>query len=565
MNKKNLLLLLVLFYCSVYAQKNNPGVPDSLKGKNYEYLDDKIYELRKDSSRASVYAYAFLNKAKAEKNWREMMNGYQNLLHMSPKALRIVYADSMVYVAKKSNDNELIGSAYLSKGIVYFAQRVHHQAMDNYLLANNYISQTSNQYLIHKVKYSIAQTKFYIGFYDEALALLQQCVTYYKDRHPRPYLNSLHSLGLCYNKLGNYGRCSQINALGISESKKLKVEEMIPYFMHSEGVNEYFKKNYGTAIKNIESSIEAVKENNDPANEEIGYFYIGKSYWSLHRKEKAIPYFELVDKIFTEKKILRPDIRQAYELLINYYKSNKDIPKQLYYIDQLLKADTLLTETNKYIVGKIHKQYDTKELLLEKERIKKENQNMAAELIWEKYYDWIFAGIILLLFIAILAMTYHFQNIEKKYKKNYQLHIEKQQKNKYKTKPATEKVQINNINPETAALLLKNIENFERDKKFLQKDWNLSSLSSAFNTNPKYVSIILENFRTKGINEYISGLRIDYIINLLQTESKFKYYTYEALAKEAGFSTTERFKKAFLSKMGFSPSYFIGQLKKNKD
>ncbi|MHC0443073.1 helix-turn-helix domain-containing protein [Flavobacterium sp. 3-210] len=564
MNQKNLLLLLLLSFHLVSAQKNNFKIPDSLKKKNYEYLDDKIYDFRKDSARASVYAYALLYKAKSEQNWKEIINAYQNLLHMSPLKLRIVYADSMIYAAKKSNNNELIGSSYLSKGIVYYSQRIQDQAMDNYLTANSYISKTSNQYLLHKVKYSIAQTKFYIGFYDEAVSLLQECITYYKDEHPRPYLNSLHSLGLCYNKLGNFGRCSEINALGISESKRLKIEEMTPYFIHSEGINEYFKKNYGVSIQNIESSIEAIKENNDAANEEVGYFYIGKSYWSLHQKEKAIPYFQLVDKIFNDKKILRPDLRQAFELMINYYKSKKDLNKQLYYVDQLLKADTLLTETNKYIVGKIHKQYDTKELLLEKQRITIDNEKMAAELHWEKYYRWIFAGVILLLFIVLLAVTYHYQKIRKKYKKNYQLHIQSQQTDKDRPKAAAEKVPIKNINSETVALLLKHFENFEKDKKFLEKDWNLSSLSSAFNTNPKYVSNILEHFRTKGINEYINGLRIDYIINLLETESKFKHYTYEALAKEAGFSTTERFKKAFLAKMGFSPSFFINKLKKEK-
>jgi len=565
MNTKNLLLLMLLFSYSASAQKNNFKIPDSLKKRNYEYLDDQIYDFRKDSVRASVYAYALLYKAKSEQNWKEIVNGYQNLLHMSPLKLRIVYADSMIYAAKKSKDNELIGSSYLSKGIVYYSQRIQDQAMDNYLTANSYISKTSNPYLIHKVKYSIAQTKFYIGFYDEAVSLLQECIQYYKDQHPRPYLNSLHSLGLCYNKLGNFGRCSEINALGISESKRLKIEEMTPYFIHSEGINEYFKKNYGASIQNIESSIEAIKENSDAANEEVGYFYIGKSYWALHQKEKALTYFQRVDKIFNEKKILRPDLRQAFELMITYYKTKKDFNKQLYYVDQLLKADTLLTETNKYIVGKIHKQYDTKELLLEKERITRDNEKMAAELHWEKYYDWIFAGVILLLFIVLLAVTYHYQKIRKKYKKNYQLHIEEQQTAKDKPKAAiTEKVPIQNINSETVAVLLKHFENFEKDKKFLEKDWNLSSLSAAFKTNPKYVSNILEHFRTKGITEYINGLRIDYIVNLLQTESKFKHYTYEALAKEAGFSTTERFKKAFLAKMGFSPSFFINKLKKEK-
>lgn len=33
----------------------------------------------------------------------------------------------------------------------------------------------------------------------------------------------------------------------------------------------------------------------------IGYFYIGKSYCGLNDKEKAMAYFEKVDKSYTER------------------------------------------------------------------------------------------------------------------------------------------------------------------------------------------------------------------------------------------------------------------------
>lgn len=564
MNRQIALLFFILFALPISAQKNPSRIPDSLKQKNYEYLDDKIYELRKDSARASLYAYAFLNKAKKEQNSKETINAYQNLLHLSPQSLRIAYADSMIHIAKKSKDSELIGSSYLTKGTVYYGQRMQQQAMDEYLTANHYISQTSNEYLIHKVKYCIAQTKFYAGFYDEAASLLKQCIGYYKNGQPRPYLNSLHSLGLCYNRLGDYEKCSKINALGISEGRRLNAEEMMPYFKHSEGINEYFKKNYHSSVKNIESSIDAIRENNDYANLEIGYFYIGKSYWALNQKEKAAGYFKLVDQIFSEKKILRRDLRQAFELMITYYKTKKDLKSQLYYIDQLLKADTLLTESKEYIVGKIHKQYDTKELLLEKERIAAENETMSAQLIWEKHYDRIFGGVILLLFLAIIGVTGYHYRTRRIYKKNYELLMGARDAKKSIAKAKSEKSPITNMNTDTVSLLLKQLDNFEKDRRFLDKDWNLTTLSAAFKTNPKYLASILDHYRDKGINDYINGLRIDYIISMLRTQPLSRLYKYESLAKEAGFSTTERFTKAFLAKTGIAPSYFIAQIKKEK-
>lgn len=556
MNNQNLLLFFVLLFFKVSAQKVSFVVPDSLKDKNYEYLDNKFYNLKRDSTKAALYAYTFLLKAKKEGNSKEILNGFQNLMLISPDNLRIVYADSMLYAAKKSNDNVLIGSAYLTKGSVYYGLKQQQKALDNYLTANRFLSKTNDLYQIHKVKYCIALAKFYVGFYEESVSLLRECVHFYKNEDSRAYLNSIHLLGLCYNKLGNYGLCSEMNALGIAESKRLNSQEMLPYFTHSEGINDFFKKNYSESIKNIESSLEAIKENSDFANVAIGNFYIGKSYWSQNRKEKAVEHFQIIDNIFKEKKYLRPDLRQTFELMIDYYKSKKNLSAQLYYVDELLRADTLLVENNKYILGKIHKQYDTQELISEKERISK-------ELVWEKNYDVIFTFVIFILFAVIFYLNYRYRRNKKLYKKNFEMLMQEHKDFKNTTKSKLEKVPIKDINSETVASILKQLEKFENDKKFLDKDWNLVTLSAAFNSNTKYLAAILYHYRSKGINEYINGLRIDYIINLLQSESKFRKYSYEALAQEAGFSSTQRFANAFQVKAGMPVSFFIKEITKS--
>lgn len=551
MNRNLLLLLPILLSQFITGQKNKYVAVDSLKNKSYDYLDEKIYELRKDSIKASVYLFAYLHKAKREHNWKEVTNAYQNILHQSPDKLRIIYADSMIFAAKKTNEDAVIGAAYLSKGIVYYGQKQQIEAMDSYLTANRFISMTNDAYQIHKVKYHMALIKFYIGFYDEAISLFKECLAYYKDSKPRPYLNSLHSLGLCYNKIGDYGRCSETNALGLSECSRLKIKEMIPYFNHSEGINDYYKKNYASSIQNIQSSLEEIKENNDFANESIGNFYIGKSYWSSNQKSKALHYFHKVDEIFKKKNYLRPDLRQVYELLITYYKTKDDLKPQLYYVDQLLKADTLLTETNKYLIGKIHKEYDTKELLSEREKIKE-------QFACQKYYDFIWAGVILLSFVTIVFMTYrHFKN-RSLYKKKFGELMAQLNDAKNKPKFRNENSPILDINSDTVSIVLKQLEKFERDKKFLEKDWNLGTLSASFNSNSKYLSAIVHHHKGKGFVEYINDLRIDYIISLLHNEPKYKHYT------NAGFSSTQRFANAFLAKTGMPAIYFMEELRKKQ-
>ncbi|WP_163400645.1 hypothetical protein [Flavobacterium fluviatile] len=152
-------LIFVMCLCVPYfgiPQKNTFKVPDSLAKKNYTYLDDKIYEFRDDNKMAAIYLLAYLHKSKNEKNWKEVVHAYQNFLHQSPEKLKLVYADSMIYAAKKSNDNGLIGSAYLSKGIAFYGRKQYDLASDNYSIANNYISKSGDKYLIYKVKHQMA-------------------------------------------------------------------------------------------------------------------------------------------------------------------------------------------------------------------------------------------------------------------------------------------------------------------------------------------------------------------------------------------------------------------------
>src|SRR5690606_626021 len=118
--------------------------------------------------------------------------------------------------------------------------------------------------------------------------------------------------------------------------------EMKPYFVHLEGINHYFKNNYATSIQKIRSSLPPIIENKDFANQSVGYFYLGKDYWALNKQEYAMTYFRKVDKIFTEKNYIRADLRENYEFIIRYYKAKNDLKAQLYYVNQLLKADSLL-------------------------------------------------------------------------------------------------------------------------------------------------------------------------------------------------------------------------------
>ncbi|RTZ01327.1 helix-turn-helix domain-containing protein [Flavobacterium sp. RSP49] len=541
MTKNYLLIIWVCLSYNAYAQQNNFVLPDSLSTKDYKYFSNNILYEEKDSIKERLFAQSWLAKAKREKNFGQMAHSYKALIYTSSKKLQLIYVDSMLATAKRTADIEFIASGYMTKGVVQYDRKEHMNALDSYLKADEYISKTNNPYLSYKVKYVIAQIKYYLGFYDEATALFQECVNYFKGKNDRAYLNSLHSLGLSYNRIGKYELCSQMNKTGLNEGLRFKNLEMEPYFIHSEGVNQYFKHNYRDAIKKLKEALPAVIHDKDFGNETTAYFYIGKSYWAQELQEKALPYLKKIDEAFQKQKYIRPDLREAYEILIDYYQQRNNRELELYYVSTLLKVDQVLHKDFKYLSGKIHKEYDTKNLIQTQRNI-------------EKYWTVIIT--IMTVIIAVLVYRHY---------KNKRLFEELMNR-----KPETHQSLASNntskdteldINPEVIAAILKNLEKFERNKKYLEKDMTLAKMALLLNTNTKYVSKIIARYRDKGTVEYITYLKIEHIIELLINENKYRNYKNKSLSDEAGFGSTQIFTRAFKNQTGLSPTYFINKLR----
>lgn len=569
--KKYLLSILLLFSHYVEAQLTNGKIPDSLLAKDYNYLSNATLTYNKDKVKSMLYAQSWLKKAKADNDFEQTALAFKSVLYNSDKKTWATYADSMLIAAKQTKNDILIGSAFMTRATVYYEQKDNKNALDNFLWADEYISKTNDSYSIYKVKFGIARTKYYLGFYDEAISLFKECIDYFKEENDRAYLNSIHGLGVCYNKIGKYDLSSATNQLGLNEGRNLENIEMEPYFIHSEGINQYFKNNYPIAIKELNSVLPFMKRNKDFANETVAYFYLGKCYWSTKEQEKAITYFKKVDEAFVQQKYIRPDLRESFELLIDYYKKHGDTKSQLYYINHLLKVDYILGQNYKYLLRKVVKEYDTKELL-------KSKQDIENAMISRTVID--FSIISLMALVIAYLINRHFKNkrlfeeimkrdtskpaitenttesraFEKIIKNGTSEHISFEFNDKQNTQE---------ISPDIETGILKKLEKFEQTKKYIEKDMTLSKMASLLNTNTKYVTKVIAKHRGKGTIDYITDLKIDYIIEILKTENKFRNYTNKALGEEAGFGSTQNFTRAFKVRTGITPTYFIYKLKKS--
>ena len=123
---------------------------------------------------------------------------------------------------------------------------------------------------------------------------------------------------------------------------------------------------------------------------------------------------------------------------------------------------------------------------------------------------------------------------------------------------------IADINQDKIKSLLKQLEKFEKDDKFLEKDLTSNKLAVVFGTNAKYLSKIIYHYRGKKFVDYINDLKVDYLISLLQNDKAVRKYSNKALAEEVGFSSTQRFTNAFFARTGMPVSFFIQEIKKDE-
>ena len=118
-----------------------------------------------------------------------------------------------------------------------------------------------------------------------------------------------------------------------------------------------------------------------------------------------------------------------------------------------------------------------------------------------------------------------------------------------------------NIASKTEKALLKKLELFEKNKGFIKKDVNLTTLAKQFETNTKYLSEIIKTYRHKQFNTYLNELRIHYIVDRLQNEPKYINTKISYLASDCGFTSHSTFTTIFTQIMNESPSVFMKRIK----
>lgn len=541
---------------------------DSLAKYSYEELEKKFYDTRyTDKDLCKLYAQKYLSKAKRDGDKVKISRGY---FHMSifyyvvsnKDLTSIQYADSITEVCKHCKDKDFPAMGYYSKGAHLYDSGKPKDALEPLLEALEVLKLNRNITLEIDTRNAIIALKSNWSSSKETLKHQLELFNFirkqknYKKEYKVAYAISIYNLSVEYGKNRNYKKQLEFAKLGIDEKIK-DVKEVSYYdYVSRAGVAQYYLGNYKASIDSCLKALPYLLKINT-RDVMMRLYYIAKSYDKLKQPEKAHFHFLKADSIYQATKDIFPEMRDAYEHIIEYYKSKNDVQNQIKYYDRLIAVDKVIDSTYTYVTETVNKKFDTPQAIAERNRLVEEAK--AKESSWK--YSFAAISAILLVILGVLVAAFRRQ---KYYKRRFEniMSIEQSRNalNQTKEKETSKKKDID-VPEEIVESILQQLETFEASQKFT-KQISLTELAKKLGTNPKYLSKVINGHYQKNFSTYINELRIEYVISKLKEDSKFRNYTIKAIGKEAGFGNTESFSKAFLKTTGINVSYFINQLQK---
>ncbi|MHC0447620.1 helix-turn-helix domain-containing protein [Flavobacterium sp. 3-218] len=555
-------LLLPIFVVAQTPKKD-------LKALSYDQLHDLYFKNVGNPKKQIIYTNAYMAKAtKENSNIRKARANYQIALfyYQSDRNKAIQYLDSVIKYSEGSKDKFFPAAAYCEKADLLKSQFKFKEAMLNYNKAEKVALQTNLDYYYVVREYVGTAKSENLEEYDEALEIYKECYSYYRTKDFRTgkcaddYQSIIFGIADCFKSLHNTDSTSFYNKLGYKESSITKNELFKYLFVLNEGANQVLKKNYNAALDSINKSLPKMIAYKNTGNELAAYYYLGKAYDGLGKKEKAAENFIKVDSIYKVTKEINKEFVDGYPYLINYYKNLGEQEEQLKYITIYMTIDSILQKNYRELNKLVYKEYDTPRLISEKE-------NLINSLNSDKIKNRWGLGFLFLSTLGIGGFAFHQYRTKKQYRLRFEKLIgetnnteSKKLINEDEHKIDRNKLEEIGIAEEVVNQILEKLNQFEKQKGYLTPNITVQILSGTFETNSKYVSKIVNVYKEKTFTQYLNDLRIEFAINQLQEKNKLRKYTVQALALEFGFNNAESFSTAFYKKTGIKPTYFIKEL-----
>lgn len=423
----------------------------------------------------------------------------------------------------------------------------------------NSLNNKDNYYSANLVstEHNLAIIKSVLGFDKEARTLLKKTLpklpAIYKDLNKNDYYlklnisSTLNIIGESYLKTSK-DNSTHLDSASIYFKRAYKVAENFnPPHKNSEVLYQLREaqvligkedfKNALNLIERFDKNSEAFKTTqNINSLKAICYYKLGNA-------DSSFLYCNQFLSNYAKKPNLKNRLIAIYDILANQYYTNQQLDSAFKYSERTIKEITALNN-NKNDVNKAYYLYDFK------------NAQKLNNSILEKEKKKRFTFIIILIIVGVVLFLVLYFLIKKNRKINTNLREMKLEV--VENLPTPKKVY--NIDEKLENTLLAGISAIEKSKDFLKPDFNINVLAKKLNTNTSYLSYLINQESNQSFKQYITQLRIEYLIRKLKDDSKFRNYTIKSLAEEIGYTNASAFTRAFKKYKGVTPSEFIKSL-----
>lgn len=569
-------LALLFFICLAVRGVSQTLSASYLDSLDYEELLTEFNNYPNDSITQEIIARAYLNRAKLDRDTIKMARGYDRLARVFHPEKNIQFADSVILLTQEYNNITYPAMGYILKGYNYSIKRDVVNSNYNFIRAYQISKDRENLQQQVYILDILISDKLIWGNKKEALEM-----QYRRDRLIRTN-EFLEDLKRTSRPEGDFkidqlylNRKINSNISFVFCHLTLKNIDSTLYYVERgnkllEGYEWVNKEHYANWLEEVLIEVHTELGNSELV-EEMSKDLLVKEGMSRHsllnifhrygtseinRGNLDVGYkllFKSDSILSLDESLLLPSDRDLLVQLKDYYKKKGDLNAQIEYLSRLIRADSMMQLKYKYFEPNVIRSFETPNLVEEKEMVisQLENKNTRT-----KFFN---AITIILLIICSFGLVYYFQR-QKSYRRRFvKIVDELKNPSRNHVHDYSYKVSKNVINN-----ILSSLEEFEDEKGFLDHNLSLHSLASRFETNPNYLSRVINAKIGKNFSRYINDLRIDYAMKYLLSDPRMRKYTIKAIAEECGYKSGESFSKAFYKQNGIYPSYYIKQLEKNE-
>ncbi|MEM6720610.1 MAG: helix-turn-helix domain-containing protein [Bacteroidota bacterium] len=513
----------------------------------------------------TMYTTLYLQKAIQEENlYHEALACYYtSLFYRNENNIERAqyFIDRGIALAKKQPNNYQLGLFLHRKGTIFYVQGHNTNALEYYIQAYDILKNenTALQKLLN-LQYDIATIKLKAKHYREAATRFETLAHTYdslvakqpKKSYYTSYIHVLAGLAEAYTENEDLDDAMEMynKALHLSIRYDYTFGSYVTLGGKGKVLNR--QKEYQKALLSIDQALQlAISDSISKAVLPFLYAHKGESFYGLEKYEEAIYNFSKADSIITADALDFIELEYVSKFLAQSYSKLKNYEKASQYFNEYAKKNNLNTKERIQLRRTLFNDFELQELT-DKLAIEQEEKGIFKN----SFYISILIIFCLLGVVLTLIMRHRYK--QKKSKKKFEilmeeLSVREQEQKKIKTRP--------DLSDDTSKGILQQLEQFETKQLFLNKRYNLSNLAKEFQTNPNYLSKVINTYKEKSFSQYIIDLRINFILIELKNNKKLHSYTIQAVAEEAGFNKAESFARAFKKKTGFNPSYYIKTLK----